>query len=241
MVPGDRRDRRCFLPSLHRGDCEIDSHEAHHLATVLRAAVGDSVELFDGCGHVAHATITAVTKRRVVVTVADVRHIPAEPHQLILATAVPKGERCDWLVEKATELGVTRWVPLVTERSTVHPRDSKLDRLRQIVISACKQSGRNWLMEISPVMPWREFVSSSDALPELLVAAPGSRQRLSLAASPPATCVAIGPEGGWTEQELDLARQHGATFVSLGPHILRIETAAIAVAAVWRLTSAHEE
>jgi 16S rRNA (uracil1498-N3)-methyltransferase len=233
---GPMMHRRCYLPSFSQGECRIEGPEAHHLSTVLRAAVGDTVELFDGQGNMATATINAVTKKNVIVDIRDVHHTPAAPHQLTLATAVPKGERCDWLVEKATELGVTRWVPLITERSTVDPRDSKLDRLRQTVISACKQSGRNWLMEISPVTPWAQFLANFGPEQRFLVAAPGSDRQFTPAVSRPAALtVAIGPEGGWTDDELDSARQHGAEIVSLGPQILRIETAAIAVAAGWRL------
>jgi 16S rRNA (uracil1498-N3)-methyltransferase len=232
--------RRFYTPPpLATGVVTLDDVEAHHLSTVMRAAVGDVIELFDGRGRVADGTVSLLRKREVDVTVGAVRQEPRAASTLTIATAVPKGERFDWLIEKASELGVTRLVPLVTERSTVEPRESKLDRLRQLVVSACKQSGRNWLMEIAPVTPWREFVASIKHGQPFLVAAPEGKPWSDLMEGDREAAsewfIAIGPEGGWTPGELDLARDAGAMLVSLGPHILRIETAVLAVAAAWRL------
>jgi 16S rRNA (uracil1498-N3)-methyltransferase len=235
-------DRRFYSPPpLVAGRLVLAGPEAHHLTTVLRAAAGDTVELFDGQGRVASATVTAVRKRDVELLVDFVREEPRAVHALTIATAVPKGERFDWLVEKATELGVTRLVPLTTQRSSVDPRDSKLDRLRQLVVSAGKQSGRNWLLELAPVTPWEEFLRGTATGQRVLIAAPGGRPWGEVMAETRAadTVVAIGPEGGWTDSELELARSVGAEIVSLGPHILRIETAVLAVAAAWRLHAPH--
>jgi len=176
-----------------------------------------------------------VDKKVVMVQIDAVETTPSALPRIVLATAVPKGERMDWLVEKATELGVSRLIPLKTTRSTVDPRDSKLDRLRGQVIAACKQSRRNELMEIAPVVHWSEFVASLREAAPFFVAHPGG-QTLSQTVSqvmPAATAeviVAIGPEGGWTDEEVALAESRGAQRISLGPQILRIETAALAAA-----------
>ena len=228
--------RRFYTPPpLTTGDLTLDDAEAHHLSTVLRATVGDVIELFDGQGRSADASISVIRKRDISVTVDAVRQEPPPSSILTIATAVPKGERFDWLIEKATELGVHRLVPLMTERSTVAPRESKLDRLRQVVISACKQSGRNRLMEIAPMTPWSEFVANIESHSYFFVAAPEGKAWSSVMAGREAASewmVAVGPEGGWTKAELESARTAGAEMISLGPYILRIETAALAIAAL---------
>jgi 16S rRNA (uracil1498-N3)-methyltransferase len=236
-LSGEHVDRRFYFPPpLSAGQIALMDSESRHLATVLRGAVGDVVEVFDGEGRVAQATVAALEKRAAIVAVDAVHEEPPEPQSLTLATAVPKGERFDWLVEKATELGVTRLVPLITERSTVEPRLSKLDRLRQLVISACKQSGRNRLMEIARLMTWPAFLASLPSERRLIVATPEGvpiPEVLSRHRDASLWCIAIGPEGGWTPGELDGARHEGAEIASVGSHILRIETAALAAAAAW--------
>lgn len=207
----------------------LEGDEARHLARVRRIAVGETVELFNGRGFATQAEVLAVGRQ-------GVRLRPSgpllpdrvAPVDLTLATAVPKGERFDWLIEKATELGVARLIPIVTERSVVDPRPAKLDRLRRAVIEACKQCGRNRLMTIEQTRPWDD----------LLRAASGGIRYLShphgLAfpawPCPPrggAAWMAIGPEGGFTEPEVVRAREAGWVSVGLGSSLLRIETASV--------------
>ena len=226
-------------PPLAAGRRVLPETEAHHLRTVLRMTVGAEVEVFDGAGRCGPAVVVAIDKRRVEVEVQHVEADPAPATRLILATAVPKGDRFDWLVEKATELGVQAIIPLRTQRSTVDPRDHKLERLRQAVISACKQSGRNDLLTLHPV---RDFSSLADELAAehapWWLAHPGgvpctaALLSQSTMEGPTELVVAVGPEGGWTEEEVALAERAGAHRVSLGRHILRMETAAIVLAAV---------
>lgn len=231
---------RFFLPLLsapppHR----LVGPEAHHLAHVLRIRAGEEIEVFDGAGGVATAVVEAVTKQDVHLKLLATRWEPPRPYPLVLASAVPKGERCDWLVEKLTELGVNRWIPLSTVHSVVEPRDHKLDRLRQVVISACKQSGRNRLMEIAPLTPWKQFLSEAPTQEICYVADVDGLSWSTIVRVPPnpdqPTTFAIGPEGGWAQDELDATRQRGMPLVRLGPHILRIETAALTVAATWQV------
>ena len=230
-------------PPLTAGAAVLSETEAHHLRNVLRLEAGAQVELFDGAGAQAVAVINQVAKREVRLTVGEVLHSPPPLRPVVLACAVPKGERFDWLIEKATELGVAAICPLRTERSSVDPRDTKLDRLRQAVIAACKQSRRNTLLEIEPVVDWNTFLTSRPAGATLLMADPTGRPPAEwlpplLTASPAAIgplLIAIGPEGGWTEQELQAADDAGAQRVALGSHILRLETAAIAFSALTLL------
>ncbi len=214
----------------------LDGPEAHHLAKVMRLPVGERVALFNGVGIVATADITAIGKRHVTLTVCERQTFPPPP-SLTLAVAVPKGDRFDWLVEKATELGVARLIPLRTTRGVVDPRDTKLDRLRQLIIEACKQSRRPWLMELAPVQDFSSLLTTPSPL---LLADPSGviwREEWQRVSVHEDTIIAIGPEGGWTEEELAAATVAGVKRIALGDNILRIETAAIAVAALWRLTT----
>lgn len=225
------------------GTATLDGLEAHHLLHVLRASKGDIVELFDGAGLVAQAEIVVTGRRDVDLRVLESRREDAPARQIVIGTAVPKGDRFDWLIEKATELGVTRIVPLVTQRSVVDPRDSKLDKLRQTVIAACKQSGRNHLLELSPVTPWADFVRDTLANCTSFIAHPGpDDHQMSAALIGAASAVAfgIGPEGGFTDDEVALALANNVTPVSLGPLILRIETAAVALAAIAGTSQSHQ-
>jgi 16S rRNA (uracil1498-N3)-methyltransferase len=213
--------------------------EAHHLSQVLRLTAGDAVEVFNGQGLVGSGRIGRANRRAVEVDVAEVERQPAPRPRFFLATAVPKGERFDWLIEKATELGVDRLIPLETARTTVVPRGTKLERLRQTVIAACKQCRRSYLMELAPVTGWREFLAQVRGGP-LYVAHPGGNS-LSVDDGPAGqtgvelewVTACVGPEGGFTEEELDLAAEHGGRLIRLGENILRIETAAVAMAALW--------
>lgn len=226
---------RFYLANLpESGVAVLEDLEAHHLIHVLRASPGDIVELFNGTGLVASAQIISVHKRDAKLQILGSHRDAPSKRQLIVATAVPKGDRFDWLIEKATELGVTRIIPLRTTRSVVDPRDSKLEKQRQTVIAACKQSGRNHLLELSPTMTWSDFASNELGQAASYIAHPGPSARLAspLLWQDKATIVfAVGPEGGFTQDEVDLAITRGAAPISLGPRILRIETAVLALAA----------
>lgn len=225
---------RLFVPTLpDTGTVVIEGPEAHHWSHVLRGGAGDQVELFNGSGRVARAIVTKIHKRGLELQLQEVRNEPPPPAEVTLVTAVPKGDRFDWLVEKATELGVTRLIPLVTSRSIVDPRDSKLEKLRNTVVAACKQSGRTHLLEITAVTGWDEFLKSH-AGPQVLLAHPtpgGTPLSAMDWSSPVLTCV-VGPEGGFTESEISAALAQGFQSIRLGPQILRIETAGIFLASL---------
>lgn len=206
----------------------VRGEELHHLSRVRRLGPGDRVEVFDGRGRAELAEVREVSKERAVLRLEGVSLPSREPHvDLTLATAVPKGDRFDWLVEKAVELGVRRLVPLRTDRSVVDPRSGKLDRLRRAVIESSKQCGRNLLMEVAETSSWAELLRSADQ-PGRWFAMPGGQPLPTATAPAPRIIVAIGPEGGLTEAEAQAAVSAGWSPVGLGPTILRVETAALA-------------
>ncbi len=216
--------------------------ESHHLATVLRAVPGDRFELFDGKGRRAVAAVEVVDSSAARLVIES--ELPRDPEsrsgEFVLATAVPKGERFDWLVEKATELGVSRLVPISTARSVVEPRETKLERLRATIVAAAKQCGRSRLMELDPLTTWRDVVAQLIPGSATVIAHPDGGEVGSVWASPAFDrgCLAlIGPEGGFTAEEIADATAAGAIPISLGPTILRTETAGVALAAAWALRS----
>lgn len=216
--------------------------EGHHLARVMRAQPGDAVTLFDGSGAEFDATIVRIVRDQVELTVGERREVDRELRmRLLLAVALPKGDRQKWLVEKAVEQGVASLVPLRTERGVAQPADSALARLRRAVIEASKQCGRNRLMEIAEPEKWSEFAARDSRETLRLIAQPGATQSISAACRTDGSsqaarqreiCIAVGPEGGFSDQEFNLALAHGWQGVSLGRRILRVETACLVLAAV---------
>jgi 16S rRNA (uracil1498-N3)-methyltransferase len=209
--------------------------EAHHLADVMRIRRGDEVTLFDGSGFEFSARVEEITKREVRLTVlARLAADRESPRDVTLCGSLPRGDRQRWLIEKAVELGVRRFVPLRTSRGVVQPDAGVCERLRRTVIEASKQCGRNRLMEIAEPSgtPPSADLFSPDALK--LVAHPGSEVAIADAVTTSSPiAVLIGPEGGFTDEEAAAAA--GWRPVNLGPRILRIETASLAVAALASL------
>jgi len=220
---------------------ELSESETHHLAHVLHYRGGETVTLFNGRGQEATADIETISRRSTTVRILDVRTAPPDPGAPVtLAVAVPKGERFRWLVEKATELGVRELIPLQTERSVVNPGAGKLEKARQWVIAAAKQCRTSHLMHVSPVTRWDDFWAQRDVAEVPLIAHPGGQPVAALCNDFDADrryCLLVGPEGGFTEGETSCAVRNGATVVDLGTNILRVETAAISLSAVIRLTS----
>ncbi|RPI86379.1 MAG: 16S rRNA (uracil(1498)-N(3))-methyltransferase, partial [Planctomycetaceae bacterium] len=133
--------------------------EARHLAVVLRARPGDSVVVFDGRGREADARVCQIGSAGVEIELGESRLANQSPaRQITLAVAVPKGDRFAWLIEKATEIGVDRLIPLLTQRSIVEPGAGKLDRMRRTIVEASKQCRRSQLMELGEVTPWNRFL-----------------------------------------------------------------------------------
>jgi 16S rRNA (uracil1498-N3)-methyltransferase len=212
------------------GRFRLGPGESRHLARVCRLGVGDHVEIFDGRGFSTAAEVVASTVDRVeLIAVGEPIVAPAPACPCVLATAIPKGDRFDWLVEKATELGVERLIPLVTERSVVVPRGSKLDRLRRTIIEASKQCRRSRLMVLEEPVEWTELVPAFPGALKFLAERGGlvpsgwpSIQRGR------EVVLAVGPEGGFTGPEVERATGSGWLPIRLGTNTLRVETAGLA-------------
>jgi 16S rRNA (uracil1498-N3)-methyltransferase len=234
-------DRFFAAPPIVGERAELSGDEARHLVAVMRAAVGDEVILFDGSGAEFAACIIALGKRTVELAVTDRREVSRElARPVTLAVALPKGDRQKWLVEKATELGVARLVPLVAERGVAQPVESARERLGRTVIEASKQCGRNRLMEIGAPQAAADFFRrASSAAAQCLLAERGGEALENFAgcvANAAELICAVGPEGGFSDAERVAALASGWRPVSLGLGTLRVETAAIALAA-WGATS----
>jgi 16S rRNA (uracil1498-N3)-methyltransferase len=200
--------------------------EAHHLATVCRLRPGDRVCLFNGDGHEYPAEVGSVGRREVTLQVLGVESPQRElPFRVEVAAPLPKGDRAQFLIEKLTELGVTSFVPLQTRRSVVHPREARLDRLERYVVEASKQCGRNVLLQVEPMADWTAYCCRGDLAALRVVAHPAATAAGWAAGQD--TVLAVGPEGGFVDEEIELARAHGWSVVGLGPRILRVETAAL--------------
>ncbi len=212
----------------------LSGPEAHHLIHVIRAKPGMEVTLFDGSGAEFPARVERIGRSEVELAVLERREVDRELHrQIVLATALPKGDRQRWLIEKAVELGISRIVPLQTERSVALPVPRAMDRLRRTVIEASKQCGRNRLMEIAQPQKWFDFVEQTREVPAFrMVAHPhGTDQELGEPGPSVPVFLAVGPEGGFTDEEVSRAVAAGWQLVDLGPRILRVETAAVVLAA----------
>lgn len=218
---------------------ELTGREAHHLQRVLRMQAGESVWLFDGRGHEVLAEIVSIDREAVRLQVTARREFAAlTTLPVTIATGVPKGDRFRWLIEKATELGVQRIVPLVTQRSIVDPGQGKLDKLRQTIIEACKQCGRTQLMELAEPLHWHDCLATEFPGREVWIAHPQGEPVTSQMTTPLAPQLfLIGPEGGFTDTEVEAAVAAGARPIQLGPRLLRIETAAVVIATLACLHS----
>jgi 16S rRNA (uracil1498-N3)-methyltransferase len=227
--------RRAFVAgTLAEGDrLDLDPDESHHVARVLRLKVGDQLAVFDGKGGEWAATIEAATRERV--TVIAGRPVPGmvEPAiRVVVYQALVRPEKLEWVLQKGTEVGVTAFRLVASERvEAPWPSPSRLARYARILMEACKQSGRRRLPELSS--------GALDAPPEGVVAivlahAPGVEAIGTVLAGRPAedVWVAVGPEGGFSESELEGMIRAGWRRASLGPRVLRTETAGAVAAAL---------
>jgi 16S rRNA (uracil1498-N3)-methyltransferase len=216
---------------LRPGEYSLTGPEAHHLTAVRRGAIGDAIVLFNGDGCEYPAEIVSLGKKSVGLIVGESCVVNRElgfPFEV--ACAMPKGDRGDFLIEKLTELGVSRFTPLITARTVVQPKDARIDNLRKAVIEASKQCGRNTLMEVRTATSWDAFHSDANLR---VILHPGTVALSQLAVSRSASvAVVIGPEGGFTDGEIAGALARGWHATTLGPRILRIETAAIAAVSI---------
>lgn len=212
----------------------LDADAAHHVARVLRATVGETIVIFNGEGGEFKGTISEINKKNVIVKLTDFEDKHTESSlELYLAQGISRGEKMDYTIQKAVELGVKKVFPLLTERCNVKldedRREKRLQHWSSIIVSACEQSGRNQLPEIFMPQPLEKFLDQTDAEFKFVLA-PQAEKKLSQYELPPNSQVVllIGPEGGLSITEIELAKRKGFLPLNLGPRILRTETAAVA-------------
>jgi 16S rRNA (uracil1498-N3)-methyltransferase len=226
--------RRYFVPDLPilGGLVSLPEAEAQHASRVMRVQVGDGLVLFDGRGNEAIAQFVEVGRKGCHCQAEATQAIDREPQREIhFAIALPKPDRSRELIERLTEMGVRSLTPLIAQRTQRPPTDSLLAKLQRGVIEACKQSGRNQLMDLRTPMRADAFFSACG--PGNKWIAHPAMDHLSRDIAPSGTFhVAIGPEGGWTDDEVKVAVSHSFKPVDLGTRIYRIETAATTLAAI---------
>lgn len=215
----------------------LDEKASHHIARVLRAKVGDTLALFNGQGGEYTAVITHIDKKAVTVHVTAFSPREVEsPIHIHLAQGMARGEKMDFIVQKAVELGVTHITPLLTERCNVRldseREEKRLQHWQAVVVSACEQSGRNRLTELSAPENLAGWVARVKA-DYKFVLSPHVQNKLPEVVLPPhaAVVLLIGPEGGLSDQEVALACENGFIPLNLGPRVLRTETATLAAIA----------
>ena len=249
---------RLYCPDLCPGTVELPPEESRHLVSSLRASPGSEVVLFDGAGGEAAGVLQRVDRRRAQVVVGRVTRRPFElAHRLTLAVAMGRAHRQGYLVEKCTELGVAAIWPIVAARSVARPDKDAVARWSRRAIEAAKQSGRAWVPEIAVPMGFAEILGRVDQFDAVAVADPSSSVPGRCAVIPFDTLVAalpaegtilalVGPEGGWSDDERTQSQAGRMTtakrlaVVSLGPTILRTETAAVALCAAVAMASVRK-
>ncbi|MBS7405897.1 MAG: 16S rRNA (uracil(1498)-N(3))-methyltransferase [Oxalobacter sp.] len=224
----------CDFPLAIGENIELPKDAARHIM-VLRLSAGDPLTLFNGLGGEYHARITRIDRKQVVAEIVSHSSREAElPYRITLAQGIPEATKMDWIIEKAVELGVSDIIPLAAQRSVVRldkdRAEKRLSRWQAIAISAAQQCGRNRLPHIASPVGTGEYLRQTTPSPRILFS-PRATETLSEWArhqKPQNITLLIGPEGGFSPEEENMAEQQGVTFLSMGPRILRTETAGLA-------------
>jgi len=231
--------RRFYLPPQ---ECRADhliltGPEAHHAADVLRLKVGDHAVVLDGVGGELACRVETVTRKKVQLQVQGRTTESPPPWRITLVQAVPKGKLLEAIIQKATELGVWRIVPLLSQRVTTHLEgdsiEHKAEKWRQTAMEAIKQCGQRWLPQVEPPMTLPAWLARGEKFDLTLVASlQDDRRHLRAyvpagARRPQVLCVWIGPEGDFAPEEMEAIKGTGALPITLGPLVLRSETAAL--------------
>ena len=227
----------CDLPFSPGAEFPLPEAAARHAVTVLRLQPGDALSLFNGTGGEYRATLVAVNKREARVRLGEFVQVEREsPVNITLALAISAGERMDYSLQKATELGAAAIQPLATERSVVRlageRAERRLQHWRQVVVAACEQCGRNRVPAVAPVLPIFRYLEQPEKDKTLLMLTPDAGMPLKQVPRTTAAVLLVGAEGGLAPGECQAAEASGFRAVSLGPRILRTETAPLAALAV---------
>jgi 16S rRNA (uracil1498-N3)-methyltransferase len=233
---------RFYLPpeECEGGILTLTDREAHHAARVLRLRRGEAVVVLNGVGKVYHTEVDEVSRDVVRLSIKRTEESPAPPCAITLVQAIPKGKLLDSIIQKATELGVSRVIPLLSERVITQidegNAESKTEHWRTVAVEAIKQSGSPWLPDIEPAASPGQLLARREKFDLWFIASlqPGSRHprewfqefRAREGLEPRTACIWVGPEGDFTEREVADAIAAGARPITLGRLVLRCETAA---------------
>jgi 16S rRNA (uracil1498-N3)-methyltransferase len=235
--------RRLHVPKLFVGTVPIEPAQARHARSALRLPEGTLIEVFDDRGAVASGKLIFDGASGAAVRINQIGPA-AQPagRQVVIASAVPKGERADWMVEKLSELGVAEFIPLMTDRAVVKPGGlNKRERWVRIATESAKQSRRNGVMEIAGIMRIKDLLAGIKEMQPvsafILSTAPETPPLAEEVAHATRTLLLIGPEGGWTQSEIDACERAGVIGARLTETVLRVETAAVAAAVISLLAN----
>ncbi len=232
---------RFYCPEIlaQSGAAELPEQAAHHAARVLRLQAGDRVSVFNGRGGEGDARITDIGKRNVTLEIVDWHAVEREsPLQVLLAQAISAGEKMDFTLQKAVELGIGNIQPLASERSVVRLSGERAEKRvahwQGVVIAACEQSGRNRVPEVAPIRPLLDWLGQQDGGLRLMLSPVAEVGLRDLPKPTGNITLLIGPEGGLSPAEAEAAQRYGFTPVRLGARVLRTETAALAALAAMQ-------
>jgi 16S rRNA (uracil1498-N3)-methyltransferase len=233
---------RFYCPEIiaQSGTAELPEQAAQHAARVLRLKAGDSVCIFNGCGGEGEARISDIGKRHVTLEILTWRAVEREsPLLVLLAQAISAGEKMDFTLQKAVELGIGNIQPLASERSVVRLSGERAEKRvahwQGVVVAACEQSGRNRVPEVAPIRPLLDWLGQQDGTGLCLMLSPTAAVGLRDLHKPSGSItLLIGPEGGLSPAEAEAAQRSGFTPVRLGARVLRTETAALAALAAMQ-------
>lgn len=215
----------------------LDERAAHYVSQVLRMRAGRELILFNGDGSAYPATITETGKKLVSCQLGEdlLASSPPSPLKIELAIGISKGDRFDWVIQKATELGVSKITPLFTERCDVklsgERQDKKQRHWQQIMISACEQSGRNDLVDIQNACRLQEWYATVDSQIKLVLC-PSLNEQIAVDVPVNHITLLVGPEGGLSDDEIAYSIKQGFCALQLGPRVLRTETAPVAAISI---------
>ena len=231
----------CPIQLKHRAQATLPDAAAHHAARVLRLKRGDEVRLFNGEGGEFEASIHLTAKDAVIVDIGRHHDVEREsPLKVCLAQAVTTGEKMDYTLQKAVELGVARIQPLQTQRSVVRLDQERADKRRRhwhnVVIAACEQCGRNTVPDVAAIISLEEWVATTKSEEMRLILSPFAEKNLHEFSAPVGEISLLaGPEGGFSNEEIEFALAKGFQSARLGPRVLRTETAPLAALAAMQM------
>lgn len=221
------------------GEFALPEALVHHATRVLRLRDGDPIVLFDGLGDEVEATLRGQGKRWLAMLGERRATVRESPLQIVLVQALASADKMDWVVQKAVELGVSAVLPVRATRSVLklsgERAEKRVAHWQDIAVAACEQSGRNRVPQVAEVADLRDYLAATRGGPQRLILDPVGGRRLAELGEPAATShLLIGPEGGWSEDELAACRSAGCIGVRLGPRVLRTETAGLAALAAMQ-------